>query len=324
MELALVIFLFLVGIVFIVKGGDYFVDAASWIAEVSGIPKLIIGATIVSLATTLPEMLVSVMAAAQGKVDMAIGNAVGSVTANIGLIMAISVLCMPGMAKRKDYLRKSVLMLAAAVMVVLSGFLGRMGTAMAVVMMIIFAIFMGDNILQAKNSVTTRTDSTREIKRPRPERREIIINIIKFVVGTVGIVWGADLLVDNGSELARFIGISERIIGVTVIAVGTSLPELITTITAIVKKESSLSVGNILGANIIDLTLILPVSALVSGKALPIASASAMLDLPACLLVGGVALIPTMFTQKFTRLQGVLLLGIYIAYMVLTCAVIGV
>ena len=325
MELALVIFLFVLGIVFIVKGGDYFVDAASWIAEVSGIPKLIIGATIVSLATTLPEMLVSVMAAAQGKVDMAIGNAVGSVTANIGLIMAISILCMPGKASRKDYLRKSILMLAAAMLVVLSGFIGQMGIAIAVVMIVIFAVFMGDNILQAKSSMTaTRTDSTRELERPRPERREIIVNVIKFVVGTIGIVWGADLLVDNGSELARFIGISERIIGVTVIAVGTSLPELITTITAIVKKESSLSVGNILGANIIDLTLILPISALVSGKALPIAQASAMLDLPACLLVGGVALIPTIFTQKFTRVQGMLLLGIYIVYMVLTCVVMGV
>lgn len=324
MELALVIFLFAVGIVFIVKGGDYFVDAASWIAEVSGIPKLIIGATIVSLATTLPEMLVSVMAAVQGKVDMAIGNAVGSVTANIGLIMAISILCMPGAAKRSDYLRKSVLMLLAAVLVVASGFMGQMGMAIAMVLVVVFAVFMADNILQAKRSMSaSRTDSTRELTRPRPDRKEITVNIIKFVVGTIGIVWGADLLVDNGSELARFIGISERIIGVTVIAVGTSLPELITTITAIIKKESSLSVGNILGANIIDLTLILPVSALVSGQALPIASASAMLDLPACLLVGGVAIIPTIFTQKFTRAQGVLLLAVYIAYIALTCVMLG-
>lgn len=325
MELALTIFLFAIGIVFIVKGGDYFVDAASWTAEVSGIPKLIIGATIVSLATTLPEMLVSVMAAAQGKVDMSIGNAVGSVTANIGLIMAISILCMPGAAKRKDYLRKSILMLLAAVLIVVSGFQGQMGMAIAVILIAVFAVFMGDNIIQAKKSIgATRTDSTREIKRPRPDRREITVNIVKFAVGAVGIVWGADLLVDNGSELARFIGISERIIGVTVIAVGTSLPELITTITAIVKKESSLSVGNILGANIIDLTLILPISALVSGKALPIASASAMLDLPACLLVGGIAIIPTMLTQKFTRVQGFLLLAVYIIYMVLTCALMGV
>ena len=102
MELAWIIFLFLVGIIFIVKGGDFFVDAASWIAEVSGIPKLIIGATIVSLATTLPELLVSVMAAVRKNVDMAIGNAVGSVTANIGLIMAISLICMPAVIKTAD------------------------------------------------------------------------------------------------------------------------------------------------------------------------------------------------------------------------------
>ena len=124
MELAMIVFLFIVGIVFIVKGGDYFVDAASWIAEVSGIPKLIIGATIVSLATTLPEMLVSVMAAARGSVDMAIGNAVGSVTANIGLIMGISLVCMPAVIKRGDYLFKSVLMLAAAALIVVCGFQG--------------------------------------------------------------------------------------------------------------------------------------------------------------------------------------------------------
>lgn len=324
MEIAVVIFLFLVGVVFIVKGGDWFVDAASWIAQVSGIPKLIVGATIVSLATTLPEMLVSVMAAAEGKVDMAIGNAVGSVTANIGLIMAISVLFMPGAAKRGDYLKKSVLMLLAAVLVVVSGYMGSVNLFMSLVLIVVFAVFMTDNVLGAKRAVAlSRTDSTREISRPRPERREIIINIVKFVVGTVGIVWGADLLVDNGSELARFIGVSERIIGVTVIAVGTSLPELVTTLTAIAKKESSLSLGNILGANIIDLTLILPLSALVSGKALPVAPASAMLDLPACLLVGAVALVPTMFTQKLSRVQGVLLLGIYIVYMALTCVVLG-
>ena len=319
MELALVIVLFLVGIVLIVKGGDYFVDAASWMAEVSGIPKLIIGATVVSLATTLPEMLVSVMAAAQGKVDMAIGNAVGSVTANIGLIMAVSILCMSGAAKRKDYLQKSILMLAAAVLIVLCGFQGQVGLVMSLVLMVVFALFLRDNISGALSSVKTKTESTRQVEKPKLQRKEIILNVLKFVGGAAGIIIGADLLVDNGSELARFIGISERIIGVTVIAIGTSLPELITTITAIVKKESSLSVGNILGANIIDLTLILPVSALVSGRALPIAAASATLDLPACLLVGGVALIPTMFTQKFSKWQGAALLAIYIAYMVLTC-----
>ena len=128
MELVPVIVLFAIGIVFIVKGGDYFVDAASWIAEVSGIPKLIVGATIVSVATTLPEMLVSTMAAVQGKVDMSVGNAVGSVTANLGLILAIALICMPSAIRRRDYLVKSLLMLAAAGFVVAAGFTGNVST----------------------------------------------------------------------------------------------------------------------------------------------------------------------------------------------------
>lgn len=318
MELTLVIVLFIAGIVFIVKGGDYFVDAASWIAEVSGIPKLIIGATIVSLATTLPEMLVSVMAATQGKVDMSIGNAIGSVTANIGLIMAISIICMPAAIRRGDYLIKSALMLAGAILIVIAGFSGEMGFVISAMLFIICVIFFGENISEAKKSLKGKRDNKTDVKE-QPGRNEILINLIKFAVGAVGIVWGADLLVDNGSELARVAGISERIIGVTIIAVGTSLPELITTITAIIKKQSSLSVGNIIGANIIDLTLILPLCSLISGKPLPIAETSATLDLPACLLVGAVALIPAMISEKFKKWQGLLLLVIYGVYVFLTC-----
>ena len=311
------ILLFVIGIVFVVKGGDYFVDAASWIAEVSGIPKLIIGATIVSVATTLPEMLVSVMAAVQGKVDMSIGNAVGSVTANLGLIMAISLICMPGMIKRKDYFLKSILMLFAALVIVLCGFSREINLIFSCVLIVIFVIFFGDSISEAKKAVTTSRNKAKAKK--RLEKKVILINIIKFVVGAAGIVWGADLLVDNGSELARLVGVSERIIGVTLVAVGTSLPELITTITAIVKKQSALSVGNIIGANIMDLTLIMPLSALISGQALPISDASAMIDLPACLLVGLIAIVPALLFSKFGRWQGFALLGVYACYVVITC-----
>lgn len=318
MEMAMVVFLLLVGIVFIVKGGDFFVDAASWMAEVSGIPKLIVGATIVSLATTLPEMLVSVMAAAKGSVDMAIGNAVGSVTANIGLIMAISLICMPSVIKRSDYLMKTVLMLAAAILIVISGVSGQMGTAVTIGMVVIFCFFLWENVSSALRSMSGSGNA--ESRRKVSGKKEIVLNLVKFVVGAIGIVWGADLLVDNGSALAAMVGVPERVIGVTIIAVGTSLPELVTTITAIAKKQSSLSAGNILGANIIDLTLILPLSSLVSGKALPIAAASARYDLPACLLVGCIALIPAMLFQKFQKWQGVLLLSVYAAYLYLTCS----
>ena len=318
MELALMLAIFLAGIILIVKGGDYFVDAASWIAEASGIPKLIVGATIVSLATTLPEMLVSVMAAVQGKTDMAIGNAVGSVTANLGLIMAISVICMPVKIRRGDYLLKAVLMLAAAGTVVAGGMQGEVTLVLSLALLAVFGAFLYENLRSAQQSM--RCGGVGELGpfRAQAPKREVLFNCIKFTVGAVGVILGADLLVDSGSALARLVGVSERIIGVTVVAVGTSLPELVTTVTAIAKKQSALSVGNILGANILDLTLILPLSGLIAGKPLPISPTSAQIDLPACLLVGGSAVIPAMLSARFHRWPGVALLAVYGVYLALT------
>ena len=208
-------------------------------------------------------------------------------------------------------------MLAASALVVVSGLMGQVGLAISLVLIAVFAAFLWENVSSAVHAL--RAEGGGRAGKISVEKKVLVMNLLKFAVGTVGIVWGADLLVDNGSELARLAGISERVIGVTVIAVGTSLPELITTLTAIIKKQSSLSVGNILGANIIDLTLILPLSSLVPGKPLPIAAGSSALDLPACLLVGTIALVPTMVTGKFHRWQGILLLAVYGGYVFLTC-----
>lgn len=320
MHILLVILLFAVGIILIVKGGDYFVDAASWMAEVSGIPKLIVGATVVSFATTLPELLVSAFAAAQGKVDMSIGNAVGSVTANLGLIMAIALICMPTLIKRRDYMLKSCLMLGAALFLVIFGAGGELALIPSILLLVVFIVAMAENIHEARLGMREEEREEEAGLKQKPAPKEIALNIIKFIVGTVGIVLGAQLLIDNGSELARFIGVPERIIGVTIIAIGTSLPELVTTITAIAKKQASLSVGNIIGANIIDLTLILPISAMIYGGGLPVSRQVAMIDLPACLLVGCIAVIPALISQKFRRSQGIVLLFTYAAYVVITCS----
>ena len=321
------------GIILIVKGGDVFVDAATWIAEVSGIPKLIVGATVVSLATTLPELLVSAMAAFEARepgkeqmVDMAIGNAIGSVTANMGLIMAIGIICIPAVIKRKDYALKSALMLGAAIIIVVVGSFAKagkidgIGTVTSILLIIIFVIAMVDNIRAAIKAVKGGKE---EKLGPEAKTKAVIFsNIFKFILGALAIVFGADLLVDKGSIIAESIGISKRVISVTIIAIGTSLPELVTTITAVIKKQSSLGVGNIIGANIMDLTFIMPVCNLISGKPLPVAESVALIDFPACLVIGVVAIIPMLITKKFTRLQGSIMLLLYIAYMVLT--VLGV
>lgn len=319
MNLFLTIILFALGVVLVVKGGDFFVDAASWIAEKSGIPKLIIGATIVSIATTLPEMLVSVMAAVQGKVDMSIGNAIGSVTANIGLIMALALICMPGVIRRSDYIVKSIFMIIASALIVVCGMTGAISLPICIMLLIVFVIFMWENVREVKCITANRQKSDGQA----PTTRKVLItNIVKFIVGALGIVIGSQLLVDKGSTLARLVGVPERVIGITLIAVGTSLPELITTITAIAKKQSALSVGNILGANIMDLTLIMPLSSLIAGKALPVSFTLAYIDLPISLLFCLIAVVPTMIKSKFSRWQGVLLLSLYISYVILTCTVV--
>lgn len=316
METLIILFMFAVGVFLIVKGGDLFVDAAAWMAEVSGIPKLIVGATVVSFATTLPELLVSSFAAAEGKADMAIGNAVGSVTANIGLIMAIALICMPTVIRRRDYLLKTVLMLGATAVLLVFCQGGALPLAPCALLIVIFAAAMAENVTIAVRTLRAEGDGGRPDK---PTGKEIARNLVMFVVGVVGIVWGADLLVDYGSALARLVGVPERIIAVTLIAVGTSLPELVTTLTAIAKKQASLSAGNIIGANIIDLTLILPVSALLSGGALPVSPQAAAVDLPVCLAVGALALLPALAAKKFARWQGAALLALYSVYVVVTC-----
>lgn len=318
MELFVIILLLLLGLALIVKGGDVFVDAATWIAEVSGIPKFIIGATVVSVATTLPELLTSVFASVRGSTEMAIGNAVGSVTANIGLIMALSLCFIPSLIRRKDYILKVILMLGAAAVIVIFGAGGELSIAACVILAVLFAVNVWENIRAAKAGAVPGDED----ERPAHDRKTVIINIAKFLIGAAAIVWGADLLVDNGSALAARCGVEERIISVTLIAVGTSLPELVTTVTALIKKQSDLSVGNIIGANIIDLTLILPVCAFISGKGLAVTSQIAAVDLPACLVVGVVACLPALIAGKFRRWQGFALLGLYAAYLVITIAVI--
>lgn len=301
--------LFVIGVILIIKGGDIFVDASSWIATVSGIPKFIIGATIVSVATTLPELLVSVFASIDGKVDMAVGNAVGSVTANIGLILATSIIFLPCNADRKNLFIKGGIMIVACSLLICLSIGGSLNFYSSFILLFLFALFIFENIKVAE------TDKTKVYA----DKKNVLLNVVKFIAGSLGIVIGANLLVDKGSIIAGMLGVSESIIGVTVIAVGTSLPELVTAITAIVKRESSLSIGNILGANIIDLTLILPLCSLVYGGSLPVNRQSILIDMPVCLLLSLISIIPALLLGKFKRTTGFILLAIYFIYICILC-----
>ncbi|MDP4119996.1 MAG: calcium/sodium antiporter [Bacillota bacterium] len=316
METFLMYALFILGILFIVKGGDFFVEAATWIAEVSGIPHFVVGATIVSLATTLPEIIVSVIAASHGNVPMATGNAVGSVTANTGLIMGLSLLMLPTVISRKKFMPKATMLIAAVAILWLCSLGGDLTIYGCIAMFIIFAVFLYENIREAK--IEMKSQNEKEDK-PSHDKTTIIKNISLFILGAAAIVIGSQLLVDKGSEIALSFHIDPRIISITAIAIGTSLPELVTTITAISKKQSSLSVGNIIGANIIDTTLILPLCSLITGGSLPVSKGTVCVDMPVCLIIILVTLIPTLITKKLSRWQGISALVIYLSYIIYIC-----
>ena len=306
--LAVAAVLFVIGLYLIIKGGDWFVDSASWFAEATGIPKFVVGATVVSFATTLPELLVSLRAAMNGSAQLAIGNAIGSVTANTTLIMGVSLVAMAGIVSRKSFSLKGGLFLAAVLGITLLSLGGSLPTWSPFILWAIFLAFMISNVIEGKKSAANEEiDSF--------EKKDVPSKVFFFIIGTASIVFGAEFLVSSGKTIASGIGISETIIGFTVIALGTSLPELVTTLTAIRKKESSLSVGNIIGANIIDTTLILPLCAVINGTALPVERVNLVFDFPVCIAACAVAVIPTIICGRFKKWQGFALLTIYALYM---------
>ncbi len=347
METVLMYGLFIVGLVLIIKGGDWFVDSASWIAEVLGVPKFVIGATIVSIATTLPEMIVSIQATAKGNVDMAAGNAIGSVTANTAMIMGLFIVCMPFAIKRKEFAPKACMMFGASALLMLgciftekremqfageTGMYYSLSTIGLIALIAVFIIFFIENFISMKNNQVQIEPSPENIgiqeeddivpTKEKATGKDWTKNLIFFALGAAGIVIGANLLVDKGTLIAQSLNVPQRLISVIAIAIGTSLPELVTTITALRKKVGALSVGNILGANIIDLALILPICSFVSmGKgtgALAVSANSVEIDMLVCLIAIAVAIIPTIITQKFQRWQGIVMLAGYLAYVIFT------
>ncbi len=288
-------------------------DASTWIAEAFGIPKAIVGATMVSLATALPEIIVSLVAAASGRWAMAVGNAIGSVTANTGLIFGLLSVLAPLSVRRKEYAAKGALMVLAVAGLLAFSWGGSLHPLGAVALLVFFAAFLYEN---GRHMKAIRQGGVRAL----PSKGQAARKALDFLLGVIGIVGGARLLVDHGAMLAVRFGIPEGMVAVTIIALGTCLPELVTAVAAIKKGQAALSVGNILGANIIDMTLIVPLSGLVAGQAMPLPVQSLALDLPFCLALALAAILPLLLFAKTTKRQGLILLAAYGAYLMILCS----
>jgi len=302
--------LFSLGIFFTIKGADYFVHAAGWLSDVTGISRGVMGATLIAFSTSAPELFVSLIATLKGYNGISMGNIVGSNICNLGVGFVIIALFLPCTMRDKLSVVNGLLLLFASAVVMIFAFAGVISIWFAAALMLTFIVFTYFQIKYSGHE-----------KKPRKKTnaREIIWNILLFAVGIVGIVLGSNIIVDNAIILGHEIGVSEHIMGLTVVAVGTSLPEIFTTIVAVIKREHALSVGNLIGSNIFNITLILAVVAFVSGGALIVTRNTMFIDMPIAMLFAAIAVIPTLLTKRVHRWQGATLGVLYVAYIVFIC-----
>lgn len=321
METVKVIFMFVFGLLLLIKGGDWFVDSASSIARRFRIPEILIGATVVSIGTTLPEVMVSLQGAIGGQGSMAYGNATGSIICNTALIAAITIAIKPSVADKKSMKIPVIFFYtAAAIYVFVAYFSKKFSRAIGIVLLAVFVIYMAYAIISAfKNPQTELSEHNSE---PNKETEgSMIKDILLLVIGAVCIAFGANFLIDSATAIAKALHVPETVIALTIVALGTSLPELVTAITSLVKGHGALSLGNIIGANLFNLVLVSGVSITAAPFPLPSEktfmgyNASLVIDMPVMLAVMSILCIPALIRGKLSRWQGILLLCIYVAFL---------
>ncbi|MCF0228472.1 MAG: calcium/sodium antiporter [Parasporobacterium sp.] len=336
------ILLFILGLICLIKGGDWFVDGAAGLARRFNLPEILIGATIVSIGTTLPEVMVSATSAATGHGELAYGNAIGSIICNTALIAAITMAIKPAKIEKKSLILPAVtLFVSAAVYCAISYTTGIFSRPVGFILLAMFVMYIIISVRQSLSSIKGRnhtgeaalvTDSRlgegsealADAGSVEEEKKEMPLwkMLLFLVLGAALIAVGARLLVDNGTKIASALGVPESVIALTFVALGTSLPELVTAITSLVKGHGALSVGNILGANIFNIVLVsglsivinpfpLPASKLIMGQ-----NASLVIDLPLMVIVSLIMVLPALIKGKLYRWQGILLLAIYAGFVV--------
>ncbi len=311
------VILFILGLLLLIKGGDWFVDGATGIARRFHIPEIIVGATIVSIGTTLPEVMVSVSGALNGQGAMAYGNAIGSIICNTSLIAAISITVHPSKTDTKSLKMPVIFFFIASAIYLVSAYIfGYFYRWIGIILLLVFALYMFITVRQGlKNDGNNEAQEQEEAA-----SRSLVWEIGFLVLGAALIAIGADLLVDNGTLIAKALGVPETVIALTFVALGTSLPELVTAITSLIKGHHSLSVGNILGANLFNLVLVSGASISLAPFAVPVGNtimgknSSLVLDIPLMLVVMSILALPTFKTKKLARWQGILLLALYAGF----------
>ena len=314
--------LFAIGLVLLIYGGDWFVDGATGIAKRFRLPDIVVGATVVSIGTTLPEVMVSTTGALQGSGAMAYGNAIGSIICNTSLIAAISIVCNPGPVNTKSMKTPAIFFYLASAIYCLAAYgMGTFPRWLGFIMLSVFAVYM---FLTVRNGLRN-PDAAASEEAAEEKERKLWQELLLLVGGAAVIAVGADLLVEHGQIIAIELGVPETVVALLFVALGTSLPELVTTITSLRKGRASLGVGNVIGANIFNLVLVSGVAVTLAPFDVPVENTllntglnlSLVFDIPVMLAVMSLMIFPALLNKKLSRWQGVALLGIYAAFVVL-------
>lgn len=303
--------LLIVGMALLIKGADFFVDGASSIAKALKVPSLIIGLTLVSIGTTMPEASVGVNSAINNMNDMSLGNAVGSNIVNTLLILGLGALIAPiaidSQMKKFDIpILLGLYSLLILICFVITPY--RFDRFEAIIMLALFISYMVFLVLRAKKTAPPQMIEEKKEEKKKP----VWLSIVLAVIGLAGIVFGGDLVVDKASIIAIKLGMSEILVGLTIVAVGTSLPELVTSVVASFKKENDIAIGNVVGADIFNITLILGTSATINP--LNIAT-GALLDIIVATGTAVILMVIALCSKKLKRWHGALMVLAYVAYL---------
>lgn len=306
--------LLILGFVLLIKGADFFVDGASKMADKFGISQLIIGLTIVAFGTSAPEAAISISSAIKGNTGIAIGNVVGSNVINILLILGItSCITVLKVAKSTVYFEIPFVIFITAVLVVIGGTKGELGLVSGIILWALFIVFFVYLIMMAKKGKAAIVEETEEIKEKDGKKDSMLKLLLITAIGMAGIVIGSDFTVDGATEIAKILGMSDRLIGLTIVAFGTSLPELITSVTAGIKGKADIAIGNIVGSNIFNILFVLGTTCII--KTVPYDSKFIIDGIAAIaaavLLLGG-----TFRKKQLGRGAGITMLVCYAGYFV--------
>lgn len=306
------VLLFVLGLILICLGGDRLVDAAVAIAKKAGIPQIVVGATIVSLGTTLPEILVSTTAAFDGSAAIAAGNAFGSIICNTALIAGLTQTIRPSKKVEFSSLawRGAFFFIALIAMNVYGYVTGTFNRPAGIVLLLAFVLYAWLNVKRSAGEADEEEgqEDVSGISIPK--------QLVVLVICAILLYFGANLLVDNGILIAGALGVPERVIAVTFIALGTSLPELVTSVMSLVKGYGNVGLGNVIGANILNMLLVIGIPAAVAG--IPLEGQTVTVDMPLALAVMAVLIVPILIRKKSSRVQGIALLSIYAAYCIVS------